>query len=528
MRGVVPMEDSRYYLKVAQAVAEGDVLGDEVFYLAPLYSYSLALPLGLSRTRAADGSFAYDIPAVRTTQSVVGAINCGLLCWIGCALFGGPAGVLAGLVATTYPVFIYYDGILMPSTLILFVHLLALLVLVYAARRRSSLWWLGAGVALAFCALSHGVGLMTFLAALLWVWLGFPGAGSRVKLSRSVLLLAGFLPLIGMVTLRNYIVGDDLVLLTSNSGRVAYIGNNPTATGTFRSYPSTIWGANLNTYLDGVERTANDMSPSEMSKHFLSLALEYVREQPGQALLLMGKKLRLFFHAVELGINDQFYFARRFSPALRWPVHLPLGLILPIGVTGLVFAVRDKLSSRLLLLFIASQVVTFTLMFVLGRYRLVMIACFILLAAAQILWWWRSVRERRYRRVLPSLVLAALLAVVVNLPIEGLDKTRGFGQQYAHVGTTYLSWGEHDRAEASFRSALESDFEPWTIHHMMRARCHMSLGEIHRARGEADDALKAYQSALAEINAEEIAPTKDRLRRRIVERIDNMRLSRPE
>ena len=83
MRGGLPMYDSQFYHQQAKEVAEGDILGHEVFGIAPLYPDMMAIPHRLFRTEGPDGNYIYDITIVRYLQCVLGAVSCLLVFWVG-------------------------------------------------------------------------------------------------------------------------------------------------------------------------------------------------------------------------------------------------------------------------------------------------------------------------------------------------------------------------------------------------------------------------------------------------------------
>ncbi|MBU0743297.1 glycosyltransferase family 39 protein [bacterium] len=496
MRDSIPMYDSQYYDRTARGIAGGDWLGDEVFYLAPLYPYALAAVYA-----AAPGD---EIAHARYLQCALGAVTCLLICWIAMLSAGPVAGLLAGLIAALYGLFIYYDGILMPSALTLGLHMAATLALLLAARRESRGWWVAGGLAVGLCALAHGTALLFFPGVLVWLWFGFPGSPARARLGRIAIVSVTCVLVVGLVTVRNYAVGWDFVLLTSNAGKNLFIGNNELATGTYgdaATYPyNDIWGSHLGYYLRDEKRTARDMRPSRMSAFFAGKARDYVLQNPGRAVRLWVRKARLCLHATELGINDNFYFARRYSGALRL-AGLGFGLVAPIGLVGLVCRGREWRRHLLLIALLVSQFAAFTITFVLGRYRLTLAGVLVVAAALQLCWWGAHLRAQRYRPVLLSLVPLVLLVLVVNLPIEGITRERGFGQQYAQVGEAHLRSGELDRAREAFARAVAADFEPWYGANLQRAECHLQLGRIHEQMRQTGEARQDYRRALAAATA---------------------------
>jgi 4-amino-4-deoxy-L-arabinose transferase-like glycosyltransferase len=496
MRDAIPMYDAQYYDQMAREIAAGDWLGDEIFYLAPLYQYVRGVAYAAMPVD--------DINRVRFIQCVLGAVTCVLICWIAYLLAGPLAGLVAGLIAAFYGVFMYYDGVLMPSALVLGLHMAATLVLLIAARRRSLWLWIASGLLIGLCVVAHGTALLFLLGVLVWIWFGLPDAPVRTRLKRAGAVLVACLLVASVVTVRNYAVGQDFVLLTSNAGKNLYIGNNELASGSFEDVATyehnDIWGSNLSYYLGNRPRTGRDMRPSEMSAFFVGKARDFAMSQPGKAARLLLRKARLCLNAAELGTNDNFYFARRYSRALRVGF-VSFALVAPIGLLGLLWRRGEWRRHLLLILLFGSQFVAFTVTFVLSRYRLTMVAVLIIAAALQLIWWGRELRARRYRSVLFSLLPLALLALLVNVPVAGVARERGFGQQYVQVGKAHLKAGEYELAREAFEKGTTASFEPWYDANLRRAECLILLGRVYERSLQMDEARKQYVRAAAEINS---------------------------
>jgi hypothetical protein len=107
-----------------------------------------------------------------------------------------------------------------------------------------------------------------------------------------------------------------------------------------------------------------------------------VIERPARALALGAKKLLLFANAIELANRDRYYFARRYSPLLQLP--LPsFGLIASLGLAGAAFAWRRRPRTALVYAFLAVQVASYVIVFVLARYRIVAAAALCLSPVAR-------------------------------------------------------------------------------------------------------------------------------------------------
>lgn len=545
MSGDLPMYDSRYYDLMARRIAGGDIVGDEVFYLAPMYYYSMA-PIyrlmdqaqpgegaaaagggngasgdasdpsaseadepeefdaaGSLRViggrRAAD-PHARAIMAVRLVQLVFGSLTCVLIFAIATRLFDRWIGLVAGLLAAGYGLFMYYDGLVMPTSQVLFLHMLALWLMVIALDRRRAGWWLASGAALGLSAVAHGTALLLIAVLAGWIVVGRFGVPSpwpiRRRLLAAVMLVAGATPVVGAIAVRNYIVGHDLVLLTSNAGKNLWIGNNPEASGSWVSLVSDdVWGADLSFYMrNDKKRTAADLTPSQSSAYFSHKALDWMKSNPGQAVRHLVYKALLFWDAVEIGIKDQFYFASKYSAVLR-NTPLRFGLLVPIGLVGFVSAVWQRKRVGVLAVMVLTQFVVFVPFFILARYRVVAVACLLMMAAAQLVWWGQWLRAREWRRVIVSLALLVPVGVFVHWS-RGMTPTRGFGGQHLYVARECLLRGQKQEATRHLEEALKYDYQPWRDDAYNQAKCHLALGKLALERGDVEEAIEHFRAGV--------------------------------
>jgi hypothetical protein len=499
----ISMGDSGFYHQAARSIAEGRWISDDVFFMAPLYQYSLAVVYRFLRTPGGvtpDGEPAwnYDLPGALRVQCAAGALTPVLVYWLA-AMLGGPLiGMLAGLTAALYGVLIYYDALLMPTSQIVFMHALFLCLLVTGGRRGGGIWWAATGLSLGLCAAAHGTALLLILPALLWLWKSQPNLNRARRLSRAVVLCAACAAVISPITLHNWIAGRDFVLLTSNAGSNFFIGNHPQATGTFVSQRFPFKRMVLDDILLGVERTPEDPPPSEVSRTIAADAWRFIRQQPAAELGLLWRKFRLFFHSVEICIRDNFYFFRQYSTVLQWP--LPsFGLIAPIGLTGCVFVAQLRRDAWPIVLVIAAQAAAFVIMFVLGRYRLFSAVCLIVMAMLQIQWWLERLRARDRRALAWSLAVLVPATVFVHWPIDGVTPTRGFGQQYHALAVSLIGQHRFDDALAALEKSVESDYAP-NDPHARRADAYYIMAQIHYRRGQWKGVLEAARQSSDELS----------------------------
>src|SRR5262245_8397845 len=105
------MGDARGYDEWAQQIANGDWVGHDVFYQAPLYPYFLGILY-----RVAGRS----LVMVRVCQAVIGSLACVLLGLAGWRLFSKRTGLIAGLILALYAPAVFFDGLIQKSVLDVF------------------------------------------------------------------------------------------------------------------------------------------------------------------------------------------------------------------------------------------------------------------------------------------------------------------------------------------------------------------------------------------------------------------------
>jgi len=119
----------------ARRIADGDWLGKDVFYQAPLYPYVLAVFYRIAGDSAT---------AARLLQAFIGASSCALLAMAGISL-SGRRGAIAGLGLAIYPPAIFLDGLIDKSSLVTFFTTALLALLALPPERMTTRRWFGTG-----------------------------------------------------------------------------------------------------------------------------------------------------------------------------------------------------------------------------------------------------------------------------------------------------------------------------------------------------------------------------------------------
>ena len=279
----VMIGDSKGYLATAAKIISGDL--GVFFQSAPLYPFLLALSGGL-----ADDVW---LPVALLQISLTS---------LACAAIAVSSGVVfpqyrsapwvAGTAAAVYGPSVYFDLELLPASLASSLLALAIVLsLLGGGRARSAFAGLLAGAA----ALLAPALILVAAAVVLWTAFGPGLRPDRKSLLRGAAVLAGVVAVIAPVTIHNTLSGS-FVVISSNAGVNAFIGNNPDATGAFFLPPASgLDGARLEetTTLVAERAAGKRLSPSAVSSYWMDRARGFILTEPVRGIRLLGQKTLL-------------------------------------------------------------------------------------------------------------------------------------------------------------------------------------------------------------------------------------------
>jgi len=488
-----PLMDARYNTEWASRIAQGEVLGSEVFFRAPFYSYFLALFYWI----AGGSGIVYWL--IHAAQMLLGALNCSLLYDLGRRVFDARVGWLAGLMAAFYWAFIYFEGEFLLPVVLIFQLLMALRSLVLAVERRRLVGFAVAGLFLGLFAITRPNILFCLPPLMLWLYaFGVPDGLAKVDrarswLIRSALVAAGVTLCVAPVTLRNWLVADDLVLVSSQGGVNFYIGNNPKSDGKTAIVPGTRaswWGGYEDTIRIAERERGRELEPSEVSDYWLEEGLAFLRAEPTAAVALYWKKLRLLLDAVEISNNQNIYFFIKHTGFLSLQIFVSFWMLAPLALAGAIRLPRDRWW-WLLNGFVVTYLASFLFFFITARYRVPTIPCLILMASAFLVRSrdeWEAGERRRtlWSGGLVAVVLGLLLLNSSPHPKVDLD---GPSTGHFTLGSAYIEKKQPRKAIPHFeKSARLGDPH--------RSGSYLRLGELYLELGEEDKALGNFNRSI--------------------------------
>jgi tetratricopeptide (TPR) repeat protein len=294
------------------------------------------------------------------------------------------------------------------------------------------------------------------------------------------------------VTVRNKVVADEWVVISSQGGVNFFIGNNREAPGSFAAPRGTLARPEaLNetqTRAQAEAAAGRALSPSEASRWWFKRGLRYLARNPGDAARLYGRKVSLLTNNYEVTLNADFNFRGNFSPFHRVPIPY-FGFVFAFGTLGLALGWRGEPQGRRgLALFVLATALSVIIFFVVDWYRLPLAPALAVAAGHGVARLGKDVRERRWLRAALAGAAAALLVAFSWVPGVGCDRDAIATQAYFNYGTYYMVQGDFDRAAESFHRALTYKED--------NAYALGYLGLVYEQRGRDDLAIYYYLKSL--------------------------------
>jgi tetratricopeptide (TPR) repeat protein len=434
--------DAEAYHLWAARIAAGDWLGHDVFYQAPLYPYFLAVLYHV---------FGDAVTVVRLIQAGIGATSCAVLALAGRRLLGR-GGELAGLLLAIYPAAIFLDGLLDKSSLVTF--FTCALIAAVASSRRAGRHWLATGIILGLLTLTRENALLLAVPIVCWLWFGPPDSASN-KRTAALAFAGGCAIVLLPIAARNFAVGGDIVLTTSQLGPNFYIGNHAAATGTYE--PLVVGHGSAADERQDATRLAEEASgraltPAEVSTFWTRRALEDIRSHPRDWFALLGRKLALTFNAREVADTESQSVYAEWGPLLRVLRPFNFGLLFAVAVIGIVLGTPSWSKSWCLYAMAGTYAASVIAFYVFARYRFPLVPFLAVPAAAAIL----AVRARRAspRILVAAVVAASVAAAFSHLPLENERAARA--AFYFDIGATMArDAGSREQAMGFYMRALQ-------------------------------------------------------------------------
>lgn len=312
--------------------------------------------------------------AVRIAQSLLGALTCVGIYFLGKEVFDGTAGMLAAAAAAVYPPFIFYTGVLLTETLSMFLLVAAVWLLLRYSRQPSHYAPLSlAGLLLGCAGITRSALLVTVPFILFWLLLIADCRPSLPTAARKVLaLVMPVIAIIAPVALRNYQIHERFVLISTNGGVNFFLGHGGTQQrkNEVRNLPQVV--------VEGQVIGISPLTQPEEEARFYHLGWEYIVENPLRTVRSVpGKLIRMYWDSDYWPASDVQAKIMRSADWVLWKL-----LLLPLSIVGIaLYSPRERRHAGLCYLLMASSLAAPLIFWAMPRFRVPFLPCFAALAA---------------------------------------------------------------------------------------------------------------------------------------------------
>jgi tetratricopeptide (TPR) repeat protein len=468
--------DSAQYDQWAQTIASGDWMGHAVFYQSPLYPYVMGAVYGLVGRHVA---------VIRILQAISDSMACAMIAVTANRLFTNASGWAAGLLAAFYAPALFFTFEIQKSSLDFAVVSAIAFAAVTPDQEMTLVRCAALGALAGLFALNRENALLLIPAVAVWCHARSPRkmlAGAVVACCAAVILLP--------VGLRNWRVGGEFHLTTSQLGPNLYIGNNPQANGTYvplvKGHGSVMYEQRDATEL-AESAAGRRLTPGEVSAYWRARATDWIRQHPGTWLRLVGKKILLLLNRIEAADTEDPYTYAESSGMLRVALAVcNAGVIAPLALVGVYMTRRRWRQLWLLHVFAALYLATVLPFYVLDRYRYPIAPLVLLFAGAAIglsrNWWTHA--DARNRTAAAIIILST--GLLCNWAIQSREQIQAVTNY--NIGYALQVESRYPEATMRYRRAIELDSNS--------ADVHSNLGALLAANGQHDEAIQEYEYAL--------------------------------
>lgn len=462
-------------------ILKGNFTDKESIYLSPLYPLFLALIYRL---------FGYSHLAVVLIQAIIDSLSCLLIYYIASTLTNKKVGIIASFTYACYGIAIFYTGILLAPTLVIFLTLLFIASLIVAEKRGKAPTLFISGILLGLAALARPNIIFFLIFLPLWFFTVLKKrAGSSKTIYGFLLLIVGLFAVMIPFSIRNYSIDKRLSPLPVQGGINFYIGNNSQATGHFRS-PYGISSSPIEQGKTSIgyaeKQLGTSLTPSQASRYWMFKGFEFIKNKPLDAFSLYMKKCVYFWRKEELPSNVDYSLSKNLVPLFRFPF-ISFGIIAPFALLGMILSFTRKTNLQLVILFIVSYMIAVTTFFVTARYRLPVVPFLIICSSYALFCLAKMLQAKDVKSVAIAGSALAIFFIGIHKDVKCFALVPP-PIHYCNLGVAYHKQGNLDKAIPTLKKAFLIDPNCFEAHY--------NLGNVYVERGLLDEAIDEYKKAL--------------------------------
>jgi 4-amino-4-deoxy-L-arabinose transferase-like glycosyltransferase len=362
------------------------------FYQDPLYPYLVAITYK---------TFGADVRYVLAWQLALGVASTVLIWMLARRFFGDLVGACAAGLAILSGPLMFYEMLLLRDSSIVFAGLAIVWLTERTMARRTWPWWAALGLALGAACLLKSTFLLLGAGAVAMLVAAARRSGASIAVP-ATMLAAGFAAAIAPVVARNIAVQLPPFTLAT-SGPLTFVAANDVNT-----MPDVGFGIDAPLLARFLGETSGGWRPA-IAQTFASHTLASYGG-------LLWRKWDRSWHWFEIPNNENFYYLQMQAPVLAW-LPVTFWICAPLALVGLVLGTSRLRDAWPLYLLAGTAMAPMLLFYVLGRFRVGLIAAAIPFAALAIVETFRSIRRRAPTRAVAIAAAALLIAAWTGRPL---------------------------------------------------------------------------------------------------------------
>ena len=440
--------DSAVYVNWAQLINQEGWLGTDIFYRAPFYPYLLSIIFWFTPN---------NFLAVYIMQLTLGICSMVLIYSIGKRIYCERAGLIAVGFSLLYSPLTFFETKILPTITGIFLGLLSIYLLTRAEQEKKWCYWLAGAAALGLAIICRPNYLLMIPLIILGILLLHRRQLRETPTPILILVLVPSL-IIGTVTLRNYLVGKDFILISANAGVTFAQGNNPWARGSIAVLPGFSGEVTNQRHEETqiAERvTGRKLKSSEVNTFWFKWGFDFIRKQPVAYLRLLLYKAAILCNNIELGSNYLLDVDKQLTPWLKL-AFLPFGFIMAWAVIGFARIFLERPAALALLAAFIGSFLTVMIFYANSRYRMTLLPPAIIMAGGGLDYLLRN--PRRFVVILLAFALTFFISFPLFMPIDATHLTRSHSRAWAHLGGAYKHNNQLEKALWAYEKAI--DMEP--------------------------------------------------------------------
>ena len=468
--------DNYYHYNWAISIANGNIFGDTTYFRAPFYVFCLGLLYAV---------FGASLWIGHLFGLIIGIFSILLTYLIGKKVFDYKTGLFAAFIHAIYPITLYFESELLLDPLFMLLLQLTLYRLLLWIDNKTLRNAFLIGIFMGLAAITRPT-ILSWVVPLLLLIIIYKN--QVLQWYKQILFFfIALILIIAPITIRNLIIADDPVLISSQGGINFYIGNNPDADGVSAVMPEPMgfnWQISQISHI-AVTETGRELSSGEISSFWFGKGMKWITENPKDFINLYLKKLYFNISNREISNNrdlNQFF---QIIPLLKYnPV--VFGILFAFSVIAILLLWRRNKVLRLLVILLIIYLLAGSLFFFNSRFRLPMLPFYFIFSASGLIMIIKYMRENIAKTaVLSAIVLITLLLSyypVVTFP-EG------------NSPQLMMSKGNYYFTQNDFESSLNYNREAYKIDSLF-PEVNLNIGNCFLKSGSIDSARFYFQQEI--------------------------------